>query len=165
VTAFLFLPKSAQPPYQVIVFYPGKGAFDRTDKEKLDVVIYWDFIIKSGRAFMYPFYKGSHGQRLRDTSGPVNTRDWLVEQSKDLGRSIDYLEGRNDIDPNRLAYYGFSKGGWLGPIFVAVEERFKTGIFAMGGLGEGMVSLPSGQPPTLLQGSTSQCLWLMARRM
>jgi len=146
VTAFLFLPKSAQPPYQAVVYFPGKGAYDRTDKEKLDTVIYWDFIIKSGRSFMYPFYKGSHGQRVRDTSGPVNTRDWLVEQSKDLGRSIDYLESRDDIDSNKLAYYGFSNGGWFGAILLAVEKRFKTGILAMGGLLGGVESMPSGQP-------------------
>lgn len=146
VKAYLFLPKSAQPPYQVVVYFPGKGAFDSSDRKKLTDRRYWDFIIKSGRAFMHPLYKGSHGQRKRDISGDVNRRDWRVELSKDLGRSLDYLESRKDVDPNSLAFYGFSEGGWLGAILLAVEKRFKTGILAMGGLASGMTSLPSGQP-------------------
>jgi formylglycine-generating enzyme required for sulfatase activity/dienelactone hydrolase len=146
VKAYLFLPKSAQPPYQVVVYFPGTGAFDSSDRKKLTGRRYWDFIIKSGRAFMHPLYKGSHGQRKRDISGDVNRRDWRVELSKDLGRSLDYLESREDVDPNSLAFYGFSEGGWLGAILLAVEKRFKTGILAMGGLASGKTSLPSGQP-------------------
>lgn len=146
VTAFLLLPKSAQPPYQVVVYFPGKGAFDRSDKEKMSDVIYLDFIIKSGRALMYPLYKGSHGQRVRDRSGSVNSRDWNIELTKDLGRSVDYLESRDDINTKSAAYFGFSLGASKGPILLAVERRLKTGILVSGGLGTGGTSLPSGKP-------------------
>jgi eukaryotic-like serine/threonine-protein kinase len=39
----------------------------------------------------------------------------LVMWSKDLGRTLDYLEQRPDIDPGKLAYYGFSSGAAYGP--------------------------------------------------
>ena len=55
--------------------------------------------------------------------------------SKDIGRSIDYLETRRDIDRARLAYYGFSLGAVLGPIFTALEPRFKASILLGGGVG------------------------------
>ena len=57
-----------------------------------------------------------------------------LAQVQDLMRSIDYLETRPDINPHKLAYFGFSWGAWTAPIFLAVEERFKTGILLVGGL-------------------------------
>jgi len=53
---------------------------------------------------------------------------------KDLRRSIDYLETREDIDSERLAYYGMSWGGNLGAIIPAVEERFKASVLVAAGL-------------------------------
>ena len=54
--------------------------------------------------------------------------------AKDLSRSIDYLETREDIDTNKLAYYGFSWGSYLGAFFLAVEKRLKTGVLYVGGM-------------------------------
>jgi hypothetical protein len=39
-----------------------------------------------------------------------------------LGRTIDYLEMRKDLNLEKLTYYGFSTGAYLGNIFPAVEE-------------------------------------------
>ncbi|MGA7171122.1 MAG: dienelactone hydrolase family protein, partial [Candidatus Sulfotelmatobacter sp.] len=46
--------------------------------------------------------------------------------SKDLSRSIDYLETRPDIDHRRLAYEGYSAGAAMGAILPAVENRIKA---------------------------------------
>jgi hypothetical protein len=43
-------------------------------------------------------------------------RDHVIEWAKDLGRAIDYVETRSDLDHEKLAYYGFSWGGTLAPI-------------------------------------------------
>ena len=53
--------------------------------------------------------------------------------SKDLGRSIDYLETRPDIDTQKLAFFGISFGAAAAPRLVAVETRFKTAILISGG--------------------------------
>ena len=53
---------------------------------------------------------------------------------KDLSRCIDYIETRDDIDSNRVAFYGMCWGATLGPIMLAVEDRLDTGIFVVGGL-------------------------------
>ena len=54
---------------------------------------------------------------------------------KDLMRSVDYIETRDDLDAERLAYLGWSWGGSLGPIMTAIEPRFKVAVFHVAGLG------------------------------
>jgi dienelactone hydrolase len=54
--------------------------------------------------------------------------------AKDLSRSIDYLETRDDIDSERIAYYGMSWGATLGPLMLAVEGRLDAGVFVVGGI-------------------------------
>jgi dienelactone hydrolase len=60
----------------------------------------------------------------------------MIWQSKDLGRSIDYLETRPEIDGKKLAYYGLSMGARLGPVLTAIEGRFKTSVLVAGGMGQ-----------------------------
>src|SRR6185295_1493229 len=61
-------------------------------------------------------------------------RDHLIAWSKDLGRSIDYLETRPDIRKDALAYLGLSWGSQVAPVMLAVENRFKAAILESGGL-------------------------------
>ena len=95
---------------------------------------YIDFLIQSGRVVVYPVYKGTY-ERSATPSAPdtVAGRETLIHASKDLGRTIDYLETRADIDSKRIAYMGVSMGAALGVIFAGVEERFNAVIFLDGG--------------------------------
>jgi dipeptidyl aminopeptidase/acylaminoacyl peptidase len=133
VTAYLFLPKDAVPPYQTVVFFPGGYAFRSGSSENLSTK-YVDFLILSGHAVLYPVYKGTYerGGGL-PVAGPNAVRDRRIQQSRDLGRSIDYLETRPDIDRERLAYYGLSTGASVGPVLTALEPRLKASILASGG--------------------------------
>jgi dienelactone hydrolase len=58
----------------------------------------------------------------------------VIQQVKDLRRSIDYLETRDDIDNQRLLYHGVSFGGTRGPYALAVEHRFRSAILVSAGL-------------------------------
>jgi predicted esterase len=133
VIAFLFLPKNVSPPYQTVVHFPGSEAQwfrTFTDLNLFNI----DFLMKSGRAVMFPVYKGTYERITHPTeSGSNEERDETVQRSKDLRRSLDYLETRSDIDHDRLAFYGFSWGGIEGPISLALESRFKTAVLADGG--------------------------------
>jgi len=86
---------------------------------------------------MYPIYKGTFERGDELSSDYPNTtdvwRDHVIAWSKDLGRSIDYLESRPEIDNNKLAYLGFSWGGAMGAVMPAIETRIKTCIFVVGG--------------------------------
>jgi cephalosporin-C deacetylase-like acetyl esterase len=134
VIAFLFLPKNATPPFQTVIYFPGSGAFDLHSSESLEM-IFIDFIIKSGRAVLYPVYKGSYERWVDLEAGPNVFRDVVIQWSKDLGRSIDYLETRKEIDRERLAFYGLSLGAEAGPIMVSLEKRLKVAALLGGGFG------------------------------
>ncbi len=133
VTAHLFLPRNALPPYQTVIYFPTSLAETVHSSDHLELR-WFGFVIRGGRAVLHPVYKGTYERNL---GGPRPTgskrRDLVVQWSKDIGRSIDYLETRADLDPDRLAYYGFSLGAVYGPILTAVEDRFQTAIFQGGG--------------------------------
>jgi dienelactone hydrolase len=87
---------------------------------------------------MLPIYKGTYerGDEL-DSDYPNETnfyKEHVLMWAKDLGRSIDYLETREDIDSDRLAYYGVSWGASLGNVMLAVEERFQAAVLYVAGL-------------------------------
>ncbi|MGE5347385.1 MAG: protein kinase domain-containing protein [Acidithiobacillales bacterium] len=135
VIAHLYLPKNAAPPFQTVVYFPGSGAMNA---DKFVLSPYADFIPKSGRALMAPNFKSTYERRddlKSDFPEPTAFyRDHVIAWSKDVGRSIDYLETREDVDREKLAYLGFSWGGALGPNVLAVESRFRTAILEAGGL-------------------------------
>ena len=53
---------------------------------------------------------------------------------KDLARTLDYLESRDDIDADKVAYLGLSGGAWIAPITLPAEDRFKVAVLISGGL-------------------------------
>lgn len=140
--AYLFLPKTASPPYQTLVIFPGASAFNLKSSDNGDRLHSWyplDLIIKSGRALLYPIYKSSFergdGYSAFDPNISMNThREHIFEWWKDLEMSLDYLETRTDIDYEKLCYYGSSWGSLMGSIFLAMEKRFQVCILLLGGL-------------------------------
>ena len=148
--AYLCLPKNARPPYQTVVYFPGSGAI-HTNK-KLEFVAnegYAAIVPKSGRALLFPIYKGTHQRSddLTEDTDPLSAsyRDHTIAWAKDLSRSIDFLETRKDIDREKLAYLGFSWGGEVAPVMLAVERRFKAAILVSGGL-DPYRTLPEAEP-------------------
>jgi len=140
VPAFLFLPKNVQPPYQVVVFYPSSRVFTIPNSSTLGDLQFVDYVIKSGRAVMYPIYQGTY-ERLDEAMRregtilptPSRNREMLVQRYKDLGRSIDYLETRSDIDKTKIGYLGVSMGTAFGVILTTLEVRLKAVVFLDGG--------------------------------
>jgi len=143
VIAYLFLPKAGKPPYQTVIYFPGVGAVYDESFGSLPHRDHTEYVIMSGRALLFPIYKGTYERSTERgrawtvasiAQTPLAYRDWIIQRAKDLSRCIDYLETRDDIDSERIAYYGTSWGAELGPIMLAVEDRLDTGIFAVGGI-------------------------------
>ncbi len=148
VIAQLYLPRTARPPYQVVVYFPGSDAIAAGPSDGLDARLSFGLFIthllKSGRAVLYPVYKGTHersGGRqdhymaLHDSGDPTQEYvDYQVTIVRDLRRSLDYLGSRPDINSRRLAFEGFSWGGYVAPMVLAVEKRFAAAIIVLGGL-------------------------------
>jgi formylglycine-generating enzyme required for sulfatase activity len=134
VPAYLFLPRKAAPPYQTVVYFPSSMAVRLPSSQDLDMRVL-DFVIRSGRALLHPVYKGTYERRSASREGgPNEERDLVIQWSKDLGRSLDYLETRPEIDRGKFAYYGLSLGSITALPVVAVEDRFKTAVLLAGAL-------------------------------
>jgi dienelactone hydrolase len=129
---YVFIPSSATPPFQAVVIYPGANSNRAGSSQNLE--LQWaDFIIRSGRVLVYPVYQSTYERRIPGPRGPAVLRDVTIQRGKDLRRTIDYLETRPDIDASKIAFYGVSLGAQLGPEWLAIEPRFKTGVLMSGG--------------------------------
>ena len=139
VIAYLYLPRNVSPPFQLVMYYPGGLAYlaDKLDLPAAESTDPLEFLLKSGRALMFPIYKGTYVRRdgfLPGDSRPAVVRDHRIAFSKDLGRSLDYLDTRKDIDTTKVAYFGFSAGGREGPMLASAEKRIRVMIVSSGGL-------------------------------
>jgi eukaryotic-like serine/threonine-protein kinase len=68
----------------------------------------------------------------------------VIRWAQDMMRTVDYLETRDDIEADKIAYYGFSLGGTYGPVFTALEKRFAASVLLSGGT---MYRLPEEHRP------------------
>ena len=140
----LFLPKNAQPPYQTVVYFPGSGAVHVRSSEDITSIPEYKmrlrYLLKNGRAVAFPVYKGTY-ERGNDSLAALHLwaepthaySEFQVAVVKDFRRCIDYLETRPDIDSSKLAFMGFSWGGIVGNLIMAVEPRIDLGILCVGG--------------------------------
>lgn len=132
----LYLPRSANPPYQTVVYYPGADAIFRNHHETIhEMPSYWPvtFIPRSGRALIFPIYRGTlERAKVRRVNAPGN----IEYGGKDLNRTLEYLATRDDIDMDQLAYLGFSMGSIYGGAFLPYLDEFKAAILVSGGLAE-----------------------------
>ena len=143
VPVHILLPRNASPPYQPIVWFPGGYAFSRLPLGRLMTDapggLEFAFLPRSGRAVIFPVYQGTFQRFAGVPEYPQDDqmnayRDMVVQWSKDLGRTIDYLETRSDFDTGKLGYYGLSAAANAALPIVAVESRFKAVVLVSGGV-------------------------------
>ena len=136
--AYIFLPKATKPPYQPILFFPGSNDIYSRKFDIQSTLARIDFFIKNGRAIVIPVFKGTnerHDELKSDLQEEtVFYKDHVIMWRKDIGRTIDYLETRKDIQADKLAYLGWSWGGFMGGIMPAVEKRIKVVVLNVGGM-------------------------------
>ena len=137
VTGLLTIPRSGKPPYPVIIFLHGI----KDDKTADYMQLGHQFLVDSGYAVLridganhgdrkihehkYDFVKGNR----------FWTREMLTQTVFDLRRGIDFLETREEINPDRIGYLGISLGGMIGTIFCGVDKRIKVPVIALAGGG------------------------------
>jgi formylglycine-generating enzyme required for sulfatase activity/dienelactone hydrolase len=138
----IFTPKQAGP-YQTVVYFPGIDRFLAqmpSDMVQLEsIALDLRFILGSGRALVWPVYWGSlersQGSTALDADRePGQTRRDTLRWRYDLGRTLDYLETRDDFQENKFAYFGLSYGASLAMPSFTGESRFTTAILMSGGL-------------------------------
>jgi len=143
LTAFLYLPQDVEPPYQPIVYFPGAHVIYRRENPSVADNFFAFFLLRSGYAVLLPVYKGTFergtdlaalGDNWQFATNSYRYREHVIQWSKDLGRSLDYLETRSDITMDRLGYFGISWGASTAPIMIAVEPRIKAAVLVKAGL-------------------------------
>jgi len=139
IIAYLFLPKTGTPPYQTVIYFPGSGSVAQRSSQDVNTPPLAS-VVKSGRAVLYPVYKGTF-ERGSDELTAIHSgadthqyTEFFIKVVKDFSRCIDYLQTRPDIDGQRLAYFGSSWGGKYGAIIPAVEERLAATVLRVGGM-------------------------------
>ncbi|MFO7732595.1 MAG: SUMF1/EgtB/PvdO family nonheme iron enzyme, partial [Candidatus Aminicenantes bacterium] len=177
VLAHLFLPVNMRPPFQTVIYFPGSASTWENSSREIETyyefTMFLSFLVKNGRAVLYPVYKGTFERVFPDAASLHGGRDshayteFLAQIVKDFRRSVDYLETRPDIDSRKLAFYGMSWGGVLGAIIPAVEERLQASVLCPGGIAwEGV--RPEAEPlnyvtrvrtPTLMLNGRYDTIW------
>ena len=131
VPAQIYIPRSGTPPYQAVIYFPGSDAVMLQSSR--EPWLQWvEFIVRSGRAVVYPIYQQTY-ERRRPPAGPNFLREISIQRGQDLRRAVDYLQTRPDVDGERIAFYGLSLGAQLGPVYLAIEPRLRTGVLLSGG--------------------------------
>ncbi|MFC1559323.1 protein kinase [Gemmatimonadota bacterium] len=134
---YIYIPKHVSPPYQTVVFFPGSGAILIRSSDSLINSTRFEHLILSGRVLVRPVLKGTYERNSgEEHSFPSLTREYsnfVYCLVNDIRRSIDYIETRDELNSEMIAYYGFSWGGRLGSIVLALEERIKSAFWLVGG--------------------------------
>jgi predicted esterase len=136
--AVLFLPRNTKPPYQLAVYFPGLSAFvGRASSDNLQPG--FDFVVRSGRAMLWPIYKGSFERwdtslNLQGDDSMRALRTRMVEWREEVGRALDVMAKRKDIDMQRVVYLGVSFGASMPLPLLALEDRFKTAVLLAPGI-------------------------------
>ena len=150
--AWLYLPTNAAPPYQAVIQMGGASTFYRPTSETEASIANWTYaehLLRGGRAVLLPLWKGSYERS--DGFDPVHSsaavfREHAIQWVSELRRSVDYLQTRDDIDPERIGYQGISYGTVWAPMFLALEPRLRIGLLIAGGFGV-MQFGPESYPP------------------
>jgi pimeloyl-ACP methyl ester carboxylesterase len=135
----VYLPRSQTPPYQVVLYGPGVGVAFRDEFEGTDPGHDPKYVVRSGRALVFPEYYGTFGHPAGRPPENVDElpqweRELMLNRRWDTGYAIDFIASRDDLDSGRLAYLGFSESAaWYLPV-LAVEDRFRTAVLVSGGL-------------------------------
>jgi dipeptidyl aminopeptidase/acylaminoacyl peptidase len=108
IPAFLTLPKTGKPPYPTVVM-PHGGPWAR-DSIAYDSSQWRPFLANRGYAVFQPQYRGSDG--WGQTLWRAGDREWGQKMQDDKDDGARWLVEQGIADPNRLAIYGFSYGGY-----------------------------------------------------
>jgi predicted esterase len=135
VTGLLSIPNEKEGPLPVIILLHGLG-----DRKTVDYIeAGHQYFQQSGFAVLR-IDIDNHGDRKKYeydfdlTDGYRHwTRDIITQTVFDLRRSIDFLEAREEIDAEKIGFFGISLGGIIGTIFSGVDERVKVPVIALAG--------------------------------
>jgi len=150
VPAYLAIPKEKEiEKLPVVILMHGWNLFWGKNEDWIQdwipLLTEQGYAVLAPDHFLYGERKVEGGFDQNSNRGPYYYRDWMCQTVVDLRRGIDYLLSRPDIDPERIAVFGGSLGGWIGSILSAVEPRIKVSILTVPATEFIMAQTPPGQ--------------------
>jgi dienelactone hydrolase len=116
ITAFYVLP-DGDGPFPAVLFMPGApGARYTFFSEAVEFA-------ERGIASLLPDPPYARPPIEEVVEFTPSDKDGIVQEVVEMRRAIDFLASKDEIDPSRLGYVGFSWGASLGANFAAVERR------------------------------------------
>jgi len=133
----LFKPKGSTPSGLAILF-GGLSTFSEGAQRLTPSPQDFDFIVSSGRVLAIIELDGSFSRYdgASQLSGDEIARkraSQLLNWHSDLGRSIDYLTTRTDLNASSLSYLGVSYGASTVTSLMSLEKRFDAAVLLVGG--------------------------------
>jgi predicted esterase len=119
ITAFLVVP-DGEGPFPAVLFMPGApGARFTFYSEAIALA-------KRGIVSLLPDPPYARPPIEDVVEFKPSDKDGVVQEIVEMRRGIDFLVSRDEVDPSRLGYVGFSWGASLGADFAAVERRVSS---------------------------------------
>lgn len=147
-SGYLYLPRNAKPPYQVIEYLGGSGHWNgvpvtiKMEGSHAELEPY----VKLGRAIFLVNLKGFAGREpvggyARLDAGTTQYRSILKWWLGDISRGLDYLQSRPDIDARKTVFWSMSTTD-IGGMAAALEDRYAGVILSAAGLNAGLEGAP-----------------------
>jgi predicted Ser/Thr protein kinase len=168
----LFLPTDRRSPSGVIFYLPHAGEFVApVATETFDPAgggTPLDFLLRSGWALAVVAFDGAFerqwsAERMQSMGSVERHRLQLRHWREELGRTIDYLATREDIEARALGWYGISFGAAAMLPLLAVEKRIGAAVLYGGGVAIRSDLPASEQPYNYLPRVTQPVLMLSGR--
>jgi dienelactone hydrolase len=107
IHAYLTIPRALNPNELPVIIYPHGGPLKR-DKWGFDEEV--QFLVSLGYAVFQPNFRGStgYGRKFWEAS----FKQWGKKMQDDLTDGVEWLKQQGIADPNRIAIYGGSYGGY-----------------------------------------------------
>jgi formylglycine-generating enzyme required for sulfatase activity len=138
--AYLYLPKGVRRPLQVIHYVPSFASRGGGLTVPQEAEVVGAPFIKAGRALFVVVPQENverwPGGLPRPDEPTVKFRDFVVHETIDLRRGLDYLESRTaELDTNKIACFALSVASER-LVGMAVETRYRAALIMSGGLFE-----------------------------
>lgn len=131
-----FLPAEGDGPFPAVVILHYWGASDIRIEQTLSL----DLARKGVASVIVtlPYHMGrtpagSRSGELAIVPDPVRLRAMMQQSVSDTRRAVDFLQSRPEVNASRIAITGTSLGSIVASLVLAVEPRFRSAAFMLGG--------------------------------
>jgi len=126
VSGFFVTPKGGKPPYRTILAVHGGPAWCWRSSWPAPDLLTYAFLSARGFALFMPNPRGSSGRGQEFLAKELG--DYGGGEVDDLLTGLDQLVDRGMADPDRLAVYGVSHGGYMSCWLTTRTDRFKAAV-------------------------------------